>query len=343
MNQADEENEDSGLLQTDLISTEEINYKQQAAVISPAEQEEDEMEQLNICLSAEKQQVEDEQEIEYNTENGCEIKENSSSISIKSAEDPLEEQQRACTAAPVRSSTPMSREMMALQRSINESKILMEFATNASAQSTRKIRKSNGKQIKIRYAPLKDADCKRTRRLTSCSSSNSMTNMDDSNNTSKTRSKSRNDSMDSVGNSRLGRSKSVPKVSPSKTGNNKNVNQIYGSDDKTSASKRTNMRSQNLDFVQKQKEFLSRVHRETDVADNNGETQILMDKDFVSLTQESAESSEWGNNSFLGARSNLSESNVSLHEAGIADDENSLEARLKPYWQTPPKVSNCNN
>ncbi|TMW50068.1 hypothetical protein DOY81_004878 [Sarcophaga bullata] len=162
-----------------------------------------------------------------------------------------------------RSSTPLSREYLALQRSVNESKILTEFVTEAAYEKPRKLRTkdpatvtstatdhsyssvrknnqltpekyghddsinsispSHGKRQHKRYAPLKDGD----------------TELDSS---SQLRPRSRSKSMH---NSELNLLRSHKKLKK------------WPSEERLH--KRPNMRSENSEFAQKQMEFLQRV------------------------------------------------------------------------------------
>ncbi|KNC32795.1 hypothetical protein FF38_00265 [Lucilia cuprina] len=160
-----------------------------------------------------------------------------------------------------RSSTPMSREYLALQRSVNESKILTEFVTEVANEKPRKVRskdttptaehsysttvrKSNqltpekvhpddryhsispsqGKrQHSKRFVPLKESDC-------------------DADSSSHLRPRSR--------------SKSMHNTELNQTGSHKKLKK-WPSEERIH--KRTNMRSENSEFAQKQMEFLQRV------------------------------------------------------------------------------------
>lgn len=162
-----------------------------------------------------------------------------------------------------RSSTPLSREYLALQRSVNESKILTEFVTEAAYEKPRKLRTkdtaavtstatdhsyssvrknnqltpekysqddssnsispSQGKRQHKRYAPLKDSDIEL-----------------DSSSQLRPRSRSK-----SVHNSEINLSRPHKKLKK------------WPSEERLN--KRPNMRSENSEFAQKQMEFLQRV------------------------------------------------------------------------------------
>ena len=248
-----------------------------------------------------------------------------------------------------RSTTPMSREMVALQRSVNESKILSEFATFRACKRNKSLTKdemltpnksmdyggyhitadnatstptSAEKQRKQagRFVPLKYGDDD------SCSSkrSESLGRRNKSIESCLENAMLHRKSTDSIS-FRYGRSRSR---SLSKAANGISTLKV----EERQCVKRTNMRSQNSDFVQKQKEFLSRVHRETV---DNSEIEVD-DKELIMLNAELMETASDLDVVELGdSKSNLSESNTTLTEAL---DSSSLDARLKPYWQTPPKV-----
>lgn len=237
-----------------------------------------------------------------------------------------------------RSSTPLSREFLALQRSVNESKVLSEFVTDAMRRRQKSAPKDANEQTyaqqqhhhhhhhhyhgeKLRkpskLAPLKD---------------------DSGSSTSSTL-------------QRRSRSKSVNRKSEDILDTSSDKLKRWPSDEKML--KRTNMRSQNSEFVQKQMEFLNRVkHDEGEVSSeaddversfvNGGEDDdmnlVVVENNTINDSNASAAGLMVSINSLL---------DVTLEREAVANivtasNVDSVEARLLNYWAPPPKVSAIN-
>lgn len=237
-----------------------------------------------------------------------------------------------------RSSTPLSREFLALQRSVNESKVLSEFVTDAVRKRQKSAPKDaheqnyahqqqqqyhhnhhhhyhGEKQRKpSKFAPLKD---------------------DSGSSTSSTL-------------QRRSRSKSVNRKSEDILDTSTGKLKRWPSDEKML--KRTNMRSQNSEFVQKQMEFLNRVkHDEGEVSSeaDDGERSFVNggeddDINMVVVESNTINDSNASVAGFAGSTSSLLDTTLEREAAvNIATTSNvdSVEARLINYWAPPPKVS----
>uniref|UniRef100_A0A0A1WZE1 Protein kinase C-binding protein 1 n=1 Tax=Zeugodacus cucurbitae TaxID=28588 RepID=A0A0A1WZE1_ZEUCU len=233
-----------------------------------------------------------------------------------------------------RSSTPLSREFLALQRSVNESKVLSEFVTDAVRKRQKSAPKDANEQIYTqqqqqhhhhhhhyygekhrkpsKFAPLKDD---------SGSSTSSTLQR-------RSRSKSVNRKSEDILDSSIGKLKRWP------------------SDEKLL--KRTNMRSQNSEFVQKQMEFLNRVkHDEGEVSSeaddgersfaNVGEDDdmnlVLVENNAINDSNASAAGLVSSINSLLDTTLERETSTNIVTTSNV----DSVEARLKKYWAPPPK------
>ncbi|XP_014103437.3 MYND-type zinc finger-containing chromatin reader Zmynd8 isoform X1 [Bactrocera oleae] len=235
-----------------------------------------------------------------------------------------------------RSSTPLSREFLALQRSVNESKVLSEFVTDAVRKRQKSAPKDaheqnyahqqqqqyhhnhhhhyhGEKQRKpSKFAPLKD---------------------DSGSSTSSTL-------------QRRSRSKSVNRKSEDILDTSTGKLKRWPSDEKML--KRTNMRSQNSEFVQKQMEFLNRVkHDEGEVSSeaDDGERSFVNggeddDINMVVVESNTINDSNASVAGFAGSTSSLLDTTLEREAAvNIATTSNvdSVEARLINYWAPPPK------
>uniref|UniRef100_A0A0K8UEG3 Protein kinase C-binding protein 1 n=1 Tax=Bactrocera latifrons TaxID=174628 RepID=A0A0K8UEG3_BACLA len=232
-----------------------------------------------------------------------------------------------------RSSTPLSREFLALQRSVNESKVLSEFVTDAVRKRQKSAPKDANeltytqqqqhhhnnhhyhgeKQRKhSKFAPLKDD-----------SGSSTSSNLQ-----------------------RRSRSKSVNRKSEDILDTSTGKLKRWPSDEKML--KRTNMRSQNSEFVQKQMEFLNRVkHDEGEVSSeaDDGERSFVNvgedeDINLVVVENNIMNDSNASLAGFVGSTNSLLDTTLEREApVNIATTSNvdSVEARLINYWAPPPK------
>ncbi|XP_039948239.1 uncharacterized protein LOC120766669 isoform X2 [Bactrocera tryoni] len=232
-----------------------------------------------------------------------------------------------------RSSTPLSREFLALQRSVNESKVLSEFVTDAVRKRQKSAPKDANEQTYTqqqqhhynnhhyhgekqrkhsKFAPLKDD-----------SGSSTSSNLQ-----------------------RRSRSKSVNRKSEDILDTSTGKLKRWPSDEKML--KRTNMRSQNSEFVQKQMEFLSRVkHDEGEVSSeaDDGERSFVNvgedeDLNLVVVENNTMNDSNASVAAFVGSTNSLLDTTLEREApVNIATTSNvdSVEARLINYWAPPPK------
>ncbi|KAM7363659.1 zinc finger MYND-type containing 8 isoform 1-T5 [Cochliomyia hominivorax] len=167
-----------------------------------------------------------------------------------------------------RSSTPMSREYLALQRSVNESKILTEFVTDVANEKPRKLRAKDSANS-VTSTTTDHSYSTVTVRKTSQLSPEKL-NLDDANNIiSPSQGKRQHkrfvplkegdyDVETSTNLRPRSRSKSMhnSELNATTTGSHKKLKK-WPSEERIH--KRTNMRSENSEFAQKQIEFLQRV------------------------------------------------------------------------------------
>ncbi|XP_017469105.1 PREDICTED: uncharacterized protein LOC108361088 isoform X1 [Rhagoletis zephyria] len=228
-----------------------------------------------------------------------------------------------------RSSTPLSREFLALQRSVNESKVLSEFVTDAVRKRQKSAPKdanepatsqhhhhhhhyhAHGEKPRKpgKFAPLKDDNASST-------------------------------------------SSTIPRRSRSKSVNRKSIDGLdaaggklkrWPSDEKLL--KRTNMRSQNSEFVQKQIEFLNRVkHDEGEVSSEaeDGERSLVNggDEEEMHLPMEhnTMNDSNVSAPGLVGSTSSLLDASLEVGGKNCMPvNVDSIEARLMAYWAPPPK------
>ncbi|XP_065368922.1 MYND-type zinc finger-containing chromatin reader Zmynd8 [Calliphora vicina] len=173
---------------------------------------------------------------------------------------------KSLSSSQPRSNTPMSREYLALQRSVNESKILTEFVTEVANEKPRKVRaKEATNSLTTSIADHSySANLRKSTQLTP-----EKVNPDDSYHSNSPSQGKRQHSkrfvalkesdsdVDASSNLRpRSRSKSMHNSELNQTGSHKKLKK-WPSEERIH--KRTNMRSENSEFAQKQMEFLQRV------------------------------------------------------------------------------------
>ncbi|XP_053962342.1 uncharacterized protein LOC128865927 isoform X2 [Anastrepha ludens] len=248
--------------------------------------------------------------------------------SPNSSQQHQQQQQNARFLA--RSSTPLSREFLALQRSVNESKVLSEFVTDTVRKRQKNTPKDANEQTPThhhhhhhhshaekqrkpaKFAPLKDDG--------GSSSSSAFP--------------------------RRSRSKSVNRKSTDILDAAGGKLRRWPSDEKML--KRTNMRSQNSEFVQKQMEFLNRVkHDEGEVSSeaDDGERSFVNggedDELHLPVEHNTMNDSNASVAGLVGSTSSLLDASLERGESGGSNGMSvyidSVEARLMTYWAPPPK------
>ncbi|XP_067615397.1 MYND-type zinc finger-containing chromatin reader Zmynd8 [Eurosta solidaginis] len=259
-----------------------------------------------------------------------------------------------------RSSTPLSREFLALQRSVNESKVLSEFVTD----TVRKRQKGTPKDANEQSPSHHQQQQQQQTHQQQPSFHHHHHHHHHNSHSEKQRKSSKFAPLKGDGGGSSSTASSIARRSRSKSVNRKSIDTLestpstcgklkrWPSDEKMS--KRTNMRSQNSEFVQKQIEFLNRVkHDEGDVSSeaddgersylNGGEDDESTLAGEHNLLNESNASATAGlmaggcgsTSSLLDAP--LERETVGSNNGGIPLNMDSVEARLMAYWAPPPK------
>lgn len=334
---------------------------------------------------------------------------NSKVIKVKTPSPVAQALDEKNTKQQQRSSTPFSREYIALQKSVNDSKVLTGFVADTSEVKTRKLRKkkiivrsiipttpttsdhsysskkwrdnaNKRKQHNKHYVPLKDEAAAKTASPTGITTV-AMTDKC-ANRPSRSRSLYNNysdNSNSSVNSKHNKRSRSVQKYD-SDSSTTFVLNKWPSEDNFTAAGtggfKRTNMRSENSEFVQKQKEFLQQVINSTQdtpqrisrsrsigaesVGGNSNQQKITpRSKERLSRRFRGEVEADEDDQPLLQSRTSVASStivnephvddasiNTSNHSVSAANtsgevDTNleQLEMYIKNVWRPPPKVS----
>lgn len=281
-----------------------------------------------------------------------------------------------------RSSTPKSRDYVALQKSINESKILTEFVTDRELEQPRKLRTKEA----VRHISTATSEHSYSNQKRNPSPSKEATNKKIQNkqskyslpNNSTVRPKSsyseddlrkpcftkyyaplKDSKVEKESKSFAGTGRRVSRSRSMSTSVNNTKQQLklkkWPSDEKIA--KRTNMRSENLEFVQKQKDFLQQVKNsgavetnevveiEQKLTDSSVGERIRREK--RTRASVAAMDNDRGNGIRRTQDSLLDLSDLQTNpddESNVTDnhcnsDVDTLEARLMSIWVPPPKVS----